>query len=530
MTEIPVGPDDPRELRRTIADQIRVARKKRKMSQEALGVRVGVTRYVINRIERENQDLSLDLAVNLAETLDLPELEMLTQAQLTSSPVEVHPNTRNARLQALLRAPLLDRLEIVVADELDILGLLHDARPHLPSRVNIVFPTRARQAQLRGSAGTRVPAWAVQNQITRIFEALAIGGRLRPTDAALGFDIKLYESDDIRQSFVLVGAADGIQCAVWPSLPNIEPNFGALPVAVSRDQSFIRLIQDHFSKLTSDDQTLTHLKAVVVVDRATESTPATPIAEHRLSSYFQLGTDSERSEAAAGDETTGRFGFGVALVLIHGVAERAGRPLERRILLPKDPKSKKFQLFSTHISDEDVTGTGERGPRSTSNSQSARRKFIADHPDAIIKPDIFIRAARHGLLDEYGADVPASAIQEIPLPESLWIVEKTDKHGRMMPVVPRLFHLDLTPRAYQDETSGASIEGAEEMEKSMKPDGWDASVGLLEAALQDDAAGRAFSRRDLQSSVRGLNDFLVTAVTEEKKWFFSELERLEIEE
>ncbi len=161
--------------------------------------------------------------------------------------------------------------------------------------------------------------------------------------------------------------------------------------------------------------------------RATSRRLPAQAARHRLSSYFQLGVDSEKNVAAAGDGKTRRFGFGVALVLIHGYAERPGRPLSRRVLLQQDPKSETYQLVSSHISDEDLIGTGERGPRSTSTSHEARRKLIAGDREASVTSAAFIRAARHGLLDEFGADVPVGALQEIPLPEPLWIVEKVDR-------------------------------------------------------------------------------------------------------
>lgn len=531
MTETPAGlaVDDPRDTRRAIAGQIRMARNQLGLSQAKLGTRVGVSRYVINRLEGENQDLSLELAIKLAEELDLPELEELTRAQFTSSSQPVRQaETRDVRLDELLASAGLDRLIIVVADELDILGLLERARLNLPERVTIVFPSHARQQQLRGTAAPNAATWDVQKQITRIFDALAVGGRLHPDEGPLDYDIKLYESDDIRQSFVLVGTAEGNQCAVWPALPNMPPDqFETIPVAVSGEPSFIQLIESHYRDLVRDRLPLTHLKAVVVVGKGNKSTPVGPLPRHRLSSYFQLGVDSEQEWAAAGDGATQRFGFGVALVLVHGYAERPGRPLGRRVLLQQDPKSDTYQLVSTHISDEDLIGNGERGPRSTSTSHSARRKLIAGDLEASVTSAAFIRAARHGLLDEFGAEVPVGALQEIPLPEPLWLVQKFDPLGnRLMPVVPRLFHLDLTPRDREDLS--ARIEASGKKGDSALLDGWLASVGSLEAALLDTPGTMSFGQRDLQDPDVPLNDFLETARTRAGDWFLSVLEELEI--
>ncbi|MGY4768086.1 helix-turn-helix transcriptional regulator [Kribbella sp. CWNU-51] len=531
MTDTPAGltVDDSRETRRAIAGQIRMARKEVGLSQATLGSRVGVSRYVINRLEGENQDLSLELAAKLAEELKRPELEQLSRAlfEAESQPVR-YPATRDALLEDLLAADGLNRLVIVVADELDILSLLERTCINLPERVTIVFPSHARQQQLRGPAAPNAATWDVQRQITRIFEALAVGGRLHPDEGPLDYDVKLYESDEVRQSFVLIGSADGNQCAVWPALPNIEPDeLSSIPVAVSAEPSFIQLIEAHYRDLVRDRMPLTHLKAVVIVGEGNESTPVGPAARHRLSSYFQLGVDSENDAAAAGDGETGRFGFGVALVLVHGYAERSGRAVGRRVLLQQDAKSATYQLISSHISDEDLVGTGERGPRSTSTSHEARRRLIARDREASVTSAAFIRAARHGLLDEFGADVPIRALQEIPLPEPLWIVEKFDQQGnRLMPVVPRLFHLDLTPRDREDML--ARIEASGQKGDSARLDDWLASVGRLETALLDTPGTMTFGQQDLQHPEVPLNDFLETARTQAGDWFLSVLQELKI--
>ncbi|MEV5966183.1 helix-turn-helix domain-containing protein [Kribbella sp. NPDC051952] len=532
MTETSAGlsVDNALESRRAIADLIRAARNERGLSQAALGAQIGVSRYVINRIEGTNQDLSLEHAAKLAEFLDRPALEELARAQF-ASPVRTveSPSTRDALLEELLKSRGLDRLIIVLADELDIVSLLANARINLPERVTIVFPSHARQQQLRGMAVPTAATWDVQRQITRIFEALAVGGRLHPDEGPLDYDIKLYESDDVRQSFVLVGTAAGNQCAVWPALPNIQPDqFETIPAAVSAEAAFIQVIEAHYRDLVRDRMPLTHLKAVVVVDESNESTPAGPAARHRLSSYFQLGIDAEKDAARRGGGATGGFGFGVALVLVHGYAERPGRPLGRRVLLQQDAKSATYQLVSSHVSDEDLVGDGQRGPRSTSTSHEARRKLIAGDREASVNSDAFSRAARHGLLDEFGADVPVGALQEIALPEPLWIVEKIDPQGhRLMPVVPRLFHLDLTPRNREDLMARIEASG-QKGDPAQLVDDWLASVGRLEAALLDAGDTMAFGQQDLRDQDVKLNDFLDTARVQAGDWFFSVLEELEI--
>jgi transcriptional regulator with XRE-family HTH domain len=497
---------EPLSARAHIAALIRNKRNARGLSQARLGDLLGVNRHLIIRLERGSQDVAPELASKLAEALELPELEELVRSQLQSPSRARHSTTRDARLEELVDAPSLDKLVIVAADEFDILGLLEKALINLPPTVTIIFPTHARQQQLRGTE-PKGTTWAVQNQITRIFEAMAPGGRLRPDQREIGSEIQLYESDEVRQSFVVVATAEaGTQCAVWPIMPNLRAeSTESIPIAVSNDASFIQVIDDHVKDLQSGREPLTHLKAVVVVNQDGSSTMGEPVASHRLSSYFHLGKDDER--AAAGIHQPGRFGFGVSLVLIHGYAPLSGRPLARRVRLPWDPKSCSYQLFSTHISDEDLEGTGEQGPRSTSTAVTAQRKFITSDKRAIVTSDAFIRAAKHGLLDEFGADVPVEAFQEVPLPEPLWIVEKGQNDDRRMPVVPRLFHLDLSPQAAEADMA------------------W---IGILESKLEA-ADSLAFGQQDLRNPTVTLNDFIETARTQNEEWFYTVLDHLEIE-
>jgi len=105
----------------------------------------------------------------------------------------------------------------------------------------------------------------------------------------------------------------------------------------------------------------------------------------------------------------------------------------------------------------------------------------------------------------------------------LWIVEKFDQQGnRLMPVVPRLFHLDLTPR-----DRGAQPRQSDPG-KQLDFDEWRITVRHLEAALLDNSSTLAFGQRDLRAPEVPLNDFLETARTQEGAWLSSVLDRLKI--
>jgi hypothetical protein len=182
---------------------------------------------------------------------------------------------------------------------------------------------------------------------------------------------------------------------------------------------------------------------------------------------------------------------------------------------------------SSHLSAEDLIGTRDRGPRSTLTSNEAQRRLIADDREATVTSAAFIRAALHGLLDDFGAELPDGALHEIPLPEPLWLVEKFDQQGnRLMPVVPRLFHLDLTPGDREDLS--AQIEASGDKADPAQLDDWLASIGHLEGSLLDTGSTLAFGQRDLQDPNVPLNDFLETARTRAGDWFLSVLQELKI--
>jgi DNA-binding XRE family transcriptional regulator len=488
----------------TLADVVREARGRLQMTQTALGKAAGVTRYTINRIESGRLDPSRSLAKKLAEVLSEPVIARIHEQRgdLAERSGGSH-RPRDAELHQLFSSSALDRLVIVLADDLDLLALLERHLFNLPAIVDIVFPTQERQEQLRGGSFALATAWNVQGQINQIFEDLIPGGRLSTSaTGTVETEFRLFEADGVRQSFVLAGTASGTVCLTWPTLPNIgRTDDEALPAAVTNDPLFIQRVEDHYSTLIRDRAPLTHLKVMAVVK---PSGSAAPAVQHRFSEYFTLGSDTEQA-AAARAPGLDAFGFAVALVLVHGVVHRTGLTLGRRVLLPFDPKTSTYELFSAHVSDEDMEADKSLG-RSTLTARAATAAFRRRNPNHFVEEAAFRRAACRGLKDAFGIDMSADDISEVCLPHELWVIQKP-AHGDSprLAIVPRLYELDL----------GKAASGGD--------DG-------LEAALLEVTAGVAVGRTDLADGTLPLNDFLVRALSDDTRWFLNWLEELEIVE
>lgn len=536
---------------------VRNARNDAKLTQAALGAKVGVTRYTINRIEGGTQQPSRELAVRLAAALDYPELmEFVTYLREDAfgygDERDFGNQVRDTQLSQILTAPGLARLVFVLADEIDLVALLSSHLLDLPPTVTVVFPTKRRQQELEhGSlAKNRIrklqPTWDVQGQINDLFKALAPGGKLNPWDnhaneAAIqrpDYELSLYESDQVRQSFVVAGSAEGTICATWPAIPNIDRHDSeSIPVIISKDPAFLHHVEDHIFDLLSGQEPLTHLKTVVIAEPDDESAERKPErsrggkVRHRLSNFYTLGIDTEerfvfeiasnlnpqfRQEHVDCLPEINSCGFAVALVLVCGVFERVGKPLGKRLLLPHDPLTWRYQLFSSHVSDEDlrsqpgsdeVSGV-EDPPRSTQRAQQARIAYISKRPDGIVLSTAFRNAAVNGLRDELGISINPGWLEEVELPPELWTVGKAYSDGSVrLPIVPRLYFLDLTKQ--RGKPNDLQL--------------WSSITADIEQAFASSTGAAAFGWQDLLAE-QHLDDFLKLALEKESDWFLSLLQ------
>jgi uncharacterized protein YfbU (UPF0304 family) len=88
-------------------NQLRRMRERRNISQAELARRVGVSRQALNAIEANRQDPSLELALKLANTLDLPPHTVFYIEESKMSPVQSTSLTKIERLQLINQYRLL---------------------------------------------------------------------------------------------------------------------------------------------------------------------------------------------------------------------------------------------------------------------------------------------------------------------------------------------------------------------------------------------------------------------------------------
>lgn len=69
--------------RKVLAENLRVERARRRMSQERLAELAGVSRVYLGTIERGNTACSIDIVDQLASALDVPVPELLSPTQRT---------------------------------------------------------------------------------------------------------------------------------------------------------------------------------------------------------------------------------------------------------------------------------------------------------------------------------------------------------------------------------------------------------------------------------------------------------------
>jgi len=90
-------------LAETFAEQVRLLREGAKLSQEALGDRLGLDRTVISRIERTRPNLTMARAAAIAEALGASVSQVLRQAE--AKDVDVEPLEREPAEELLQRIP-----------------------------------------------------------------------------------------------------------------------------------------------------------------------------------------------------------------------------------------------------------------------------------------------------------------------------------------------------------------------------------------------------------------------------------------
>ncbi len=76
------------EIQLMLSDNIKRLRRTKGLAQERLGLESGVDRTMVSKIERRIANPTLEMLVKLANTLEVPVVDLLVKNQITDTKVE----------------------------------------------------------------------------------------------------------------------------------------------------------------------------------------------------------------------------------------------------------------------------------------------------------------------------------------------------------------------------------------------------------------------------------------------------------
>lgn len=439
MPDAGVGPvvtaDRAHDLRTQIRDLIRKTRRDQGLSQAQLGSALGQNRFRIIRIEKGELDVTIDEADQLDRILKLTELASLVRRLHKAA-----GNTESLRdtvVSGLLRdTPALTSVSIVVADDLDVFGIIYDAgrdAMRLDAReIKIVFPSAERERQLFGDN----PLWGYYEYQLKHLADLQ-GGEVGGPGS-----LQVYESDRVTCSAVVASTRTGTQSILWPAVPTEDGIYGTgLPTMITDSNDTNERLKAHVDYLLEGSEPLRTNEALCRFDDGS--------ADAKFTRYFAVGNDDE-------DDVAGGEGLAVSLVLAIALCPRRHYGVGNRVIMYKRPSSRHdhglLSLFSNNVDDTDIRtaraleqGTEPDQIRSTRSALSATLD-INDYllsKDGVIPERAFqIAAARE--LKMFGLDVRHERLKRAALPPDLRLIQKSGSdRGSRAAVVPSLFVLTL---------------------------------------------------------------------------------------
>jgi transcriptional regulator with XRE-family HTH domain len=440
LTEQPGDTGDERGgLRVQLQLLVREARLRAGLTQEQLGRQIGVSRFIINRVEGGVTDITPALAERLGDALDLDHLTELVASR--DQPEVGESNRRDAVLSRLMATPGLISARFVLADMTDLYSLIHtrrdgDARLRCGD-VEIVLPTLARARTLFG-ADSRLNGH-FRYQVKRLLD-------LKKSVHYVANTLRLYESDQVVTAMAVTESGRGHEAAVWPPLALSEgPGDEAapeLPVAVTTDRRTVDKLHEHLNDLTSGREPIRSNEAICRVDPQGS-------APTRFTRFFTVGEDQE-------EDVADTEGAATVLVLVLALCVRAEHGLGRRAIVyirPDSRQDRKLSLFSNSVEDIDVQAAqaAARGwepseRRSHRHALNATLKFSGFLQSVDMQlPDHAYRNAAAREMAMFDLDVDPERFREIPLPPELSLVRKPPSivgTGRAA-IAPRLLVLEL---------------------------------------------------------------------------------------
>jgi DNA-binding XRE family transcriptional regulator len=471
MPEIPAvdgqSSDDERaaELRSQLRELVRNARQQLKLSQADLGSAIGSNRFLIMRIERGEQDPTLEQARQLDRILGS---ELTSLVERLNKTAGAGDDQRDSVFRGLFRdAHALESVTVVVADDLDVVGTIYDGgagSARLDARnVKIIFPTAERERQLFGGN----PLWGYfEYQIKHLSD-------LQASENGPSGNLRVYESDRVTASCVIASTRTGTQSAYWPVLPTgTTVQGGRLPVTVTDDIYTNGRLEAHVDHLLADREPLRANEALCRLDEVS--------AKPRFTRYFAVGTDQE--EDVAEDE-----GFAVSLVLATALCPRKHYGVGLRVIMYQRPSARqdrgRLSLFSNNVDDADIRGAraieegAKRDETRSTRGALAATLDINDYLEAKdgVIPDQAFQIAGARELAMFGLSVRTERLTRVELPPELQLIHKPVVDGRQRAAVaPHVFVLRLEASGAEPEldvlsrTADSEVIGVDDIAESKK--------------------------------------------------------------
>ncbi|WP_156756798.1 helix-turn-helix domain-containing protein [Actinokineospora pegani] len=422
-------------LRKQIQAAVRGARQAKDLTQAELGKRLGVSRFVVNRIEAGATDLTPAIAEQLEAELGLAELRTLVADRDRLVPVA--DTGRDAVVGRVLGRRGLRRVRVVLADTLDLRSLVAtwaDGDLALVAHdVSIVVPTARRERELFGEQDSL--HGHIEYQLKRVSD-------LKKSHHYAAGSLHLYESDLVIAPMVLAETRTGVESAVWA--PVTLSDSSALPVGTSVDRAVFAGLSAHFDTLVTGEELLSN-EALCHVEAGPGGRG--PV----FTRYFTVGEDQE-------EDVDEREGQATALVLVVALCPRASHGVARRVITYRRLHSRldrQPSFFSNTVTDVDVRrakdlaegapGDGQRSTRSALASALDINPYLARTGGTL--PDLAFQLAARREMSMFGLDISPERFTPVEVPEELWLVGKGPVAGRRRAALaPRLFVLELEDR------------------------------------------------------------------------------------
>lgn len=426
-------------------------------SQAHFSAVVGINRSTLSRIESGHIAPSLKDAKAIAARREAPGLlELVTELREAEEERKAAPR-RDLVVGELLERPGIVSVQALVVDDFPISTLLQASPSLSAAEVEVVVPTVDRETALFNGRGLLFGRF--EHQIKRLID-------LGTEDSSAPISVKLFESDDVLQSIVVVRSSSGVECAIWPTLPVSSPNRATgisvdgrhAPVVVPTDPMAIGKVTSHVEAVLERAAPIRKNAALGVLDDDESASVESPVLFTGFETYDAIPEDLS-------SETT--EGVAVSLVLVHGLARREGQPLAHRVLLHRrDNESndvRRWSLPSNGVDDLDVRGALGLRNQDTSRSSSDPMTAMVEVSRRLsgecagrIPLEAFRAAAARELLALFGLDLGGDLdrLVHLSVPAELRAIHKPDLAGRRRrPILPRVFAYELRSEGERHEVN-----------------------------------------------------------------------------